>query len=268
MSSSAISGSTSSTFSLKSFLLSRDSTSAYLNELSIIDDDLKNLKNYARQLNTLWLQSNRLTSSVFPFIRPCFRLQVLMLSNNSITHLSPSLSRVKYLHTLFLDNNLISNLTDVISCLKPLGFLENLNFSRNPLVNEPNYLNLLTTSLPSLQFLDLHQVFRSEAQSGRANVAFGKTLSPDELQLSMTLRTQKVDPLADSSCVKLLKTKDTKEKQDEVIVEEHDLQNPIVVPIPKELNFLKKPEVKRTESSNSNDSCNFVFKTGEIHVTM
>jgi len=97
----------------------------------------------------------------FPTMR---RLNVLLVSNNSISRISTSVGEhLPRLQSLILSNNRISHLFE-IDHISQIQSLEVLSLLENPVVLRPNYRLYTIFRMPSLKCLDFNKVTRQERE--------------------------------------------------------------------------------------------------------
>ncbi|KAI0803151.1 L domain-like protein [Irpex lacteus] len=114
------------------------------------------------------------------------RLRTLLLANNRISHISPSLHlSVPNLSTLILTNNNIGELGD-LEPLKDVKGLKYLSLLGNPVREKKWYREWLAYRIPSLRVLDFQRIRDKERQAGKSLF-----LTADNLptQLATTLST-------------------------------------------------------------------------------
>ncbi|KAI0095260.1 L domain-like protein [Irpex rosettiformis] len=114
------------------------------------------------------------------------RLRTLLLANNRISHISPSLHlSVPNLSTLILTNNNIGELGD-LEPLKDVKGLRYLSLLGNPVREKKWYREWLAYRIPSLRVLDFQRIRDKERQAGKSLF-----LTADNLptQLATTLST-------------------------------------------------------------------------------
>ncbi|KAL0219104.1 hypothetical protein P9112_004757 [Eukaryota sp. TZLM1-RC] len=263
------------TFNLRSFLLHRNSESVLLNNLGICSSDLHQFRAFP-YLTSIWLQSNRIRS--LTGLDKCFRLQKLLLSNNFISTLNnSSVTKLKHLRHLCLANNQLSGLDSVISSLKHLDNLHNLNLTGNPVTEEPFYREEMIKTFPKLEILDLQLITVEErnlvTRKSNPKIAFNKTVPESTLRWrTCSLKVTKKDLFKDSYCVELMK-KSMKNFSREEPIESSAAKTepldsrPFTAPLPTGLDYLGKErrEKERVKKENGKHGgvkkrCNYVFE--------
>lgn len=95
------------------------------------------------------------------------RLKCILLNNNRITKIDPSLDEsVPNLDRLVLTNNYIQELSD-IEPLKKLKNLEVLTLLNNPVTEKENYRLNVILKLPQLKILDFSKIKQKEREEAK-----------------------------------------------------------------------------------------------------
>eukprot|EP01028_Stygiella_incarcerata_P003126 TRINITY_DN1592_c0_g1_i1.p1 TRINITY_DN1592_c0_g1~~TRINITY_DN1592_c0_g1_i1.p1 ORF type:complete len:246 (+),score=63.09 TRINITY_DN1592_c0_g1_i1:142-879(+) len=125
--------------------------------------DIENLGATLDRFDTIDLTDNEITRlENFPLLK---RLGTLLLSNNRVDYVSPSVGNsLPNLHTLVLSNNFVSVL-DVVDSLESLSSLRNLSFLRNPVAKIDDYRLYCIWKLPQLRVLDFRKIKKSEREA-------------------------------------------------------------------------------------------------------
>jgi len=119
------------------------------------------------------------------------RLNTLLLANNKVSHISPSIHiSVPNLTTLVLTNNQFAELGD-LEPLKELRYLKYVSLMGNPVREKKWYREWLAWRLPGLRVLDFQRIRDKERQAGKALFVTAENL-PTALAttLSTTVSTQ------------------------------------------------------------------------------
>ncbi|KAJ7919065.1 leucine-rich repeat-domain-containing protein [Mycena leptocephala] len=96
------------------------------------------------------------------------RLNTLLLANNKVSHISPSIHiSVPNLTTLVLTNNQFAELGD-LEPLKELRYLKYVSLMGNPVREKKWYREWLAWRLPGLRVLDFQRIRDKERQAGKA----------------------------------------------------------------------------------------------------
>ncbi|KXN83619.1 U2 small nuclear ribonucleoprotein A' [Leucoagaricus sp. SymC.cos] len=96
------------------------------------------------------------------------RLRTLLLANNRISAISPSLHlSAPNLTTLVLSGNALSELGD-LEPLKDLKHLQYLSLQGNPVTEKKYYREWLAWRIPSLRVLDFQRIREKERKAGKA----------------------------------------------------------------------------------------------------
>ncbi|KAJ7630573.1 leucine-rich repeat-domain-containing protein [Roridomyces roridus] len=96
------------------------------------------------------------------------RLNTLLLANNKVSHISPSIHiSVPNLTTLVLTNNQFTELGD-LEPLKELRYLKYVSLLGNPVREKKWYREWLAWRLPGLRVLDFQRIRDKERQAGKA----------------------------------------------------------------------------------------------------
>ena len=121
---------------------------------------VENLAVLQDQVDTIDLSDNEIKKlDNFPKMD---RLGTLLLNNNNIAKISPTLGQfLANLHSLILTNNRITNLSD-IDHIASLSKLEHLSLMDNPVIHHPNYRIYIITCIPSLKSIDFQKVTATE----------------------------------------------------------------------------------------------------------
>jgi U2 small nuclear ribonucleoprotein A' len=125
--------------------------------------DIENLGATLDRFDTIDLTDNEITRlENFPLLK---RLGTLLLSNNRVDYVSPSVGNsLPNLHTLVLSNNFVSAL-DVVDSLESLSSLRSLSFMRNPVAKMDDYRLYCIWKLPQLRVLDFRKIKKSEREA-------------------------------------------------------------------------------------------------------
>ncbi|KAJ6627295.1 leucine-rich repeat-domain-containing protein [Mycena sp. CBHHK59/15] len=124
----------------------------------------------------------------FPLLK---RLNTLLLANNKISHISPSIHiSVPNLTTLVLTNNQFTELGD-LEPLKELRYLKYVSLMGNPVREKKWYREWLAWRLPGLRVLDFQRIRDKERQTAKVLFVTADNL-PTALAttLSTTVSTQ------------------------------------------------------------------------------
>lgn len=117
---------------------------------------------------------------VFGNFPKLIRLRTLLLANNRISHIQPTIAQsIPNLHTLVLTGNSIANLSelDPLSGFSELTFLSLID---NPVTSKDYYRSWVIWRNPHIRVLDFQKV--KDAERTRAKELFGQTHSePTEL---------------------------------------------------------------------------------------
>ncbi|KAJ7275404.1 leucine-rich repeat-domain-containing protein [Mycena haematopus] len=119
------------------------------------------------------------------------RLNTLLLANNKVSHISPSIHiSVPNLTTLVLTNNNFTELGD-LEPLKELRYLKYVSLLGNPVREKKWYREWLAWRLPGLRVLDFQRIRDKERQAAKALFVTAENL-PTALAttLSTTVSTQ------------------------------------------------------------------------------
>ncbi|KAJ7042645.1 leucine-rich repeat-domain-containing protein [Mycena alexandri] len=119
------------------------------------------------------------------------RLNTLLLANNKVSHISPSIHiSVPNLVTLVLTNNQFTELGD-LEPLKELRYLKYVSLMGNPVREKKWYREWLAWRLPGLRVLDFQRIRDKERQTAKALFVTAENL-PTALAttLSTTVSTQ------------------------------------------------------------------------------
>ncbi|KAJ7655197.1 leucine-rich repeat-domain-containing protein [Mycena polygramma] len=119
------------------------------------------------------------------------RLNTLLLANNKVSHISPSIHiSVPNLTTLVLTNNQFTELGD-LEPLKELRYLKYVSLMGNPVREKKWYREWLAWRLPGLRVLDFQRIRDKERQAAKALFVTAENL-PTALAttLSTTVSTQ------------------------------------------------------------------------------
>ncbi|KAF7339998.1 U2 small nuclear ribonucleoprotein A [Mycena venus] len=119
------------------------------------------------------------------------RLNTLLLANNKVSHISPSIHiSVPNLTTLVLTNNNFTELGD-LEPLKELRFLKYVSLIGNPVREKKWYREWLAWRLPGLRVLDFQRIRDKERKAAKALFVTAENL-PTALAttLSTTVSTQ------------------------------------------------------------------------------
>ncbi|KAJ6501669.1 leucine-rich repeat-domain-containing protein [Mycena vitilis] len=119
------------------------------------------------------------------------RLNTLLLANNKVSHISPSIHiSVPNLTTLVLTNNQFTELGD-LEPLKELRYLKYVSLMGNPVREKKWYREWLAWRLPGLRVLDFQRIRDKERQAAKALFLTAENL-PTALAttLSTTVSTQ------------------------------------------------------------------------------
>ncbi|KAG8892130.1 U2 snRNP complex subunit [Tulasnella sp. 417] len=173
------------------------SSPSYINPLKDRELDLRghkiptieNLGVTRDQHDTIDLTDNSVSHlQNFPLLK---RLSTLLVSNNRVAHISPTLSKsIPNLTSLCLTNNAVSELGD----LMPLGELKQLEFLSllgNPVREKKYYREWVVFNCKSLRVLDYQRILDKERKSAKALF-----LTPDNLPtaLATSLTAAKAAP--------------------------------------------------------------------------
>ncbi|KAJ7293200.1 leucine-rich repeat-domain-containing protein [Mycena rebaudengoi] len=124
----------------------------------------------------------------FPLLK---RLNTLLLANNKVSHISPSIHiSIPNLATLVLTNNHFTELGD-LEPLKELRYLKYLSLMGNPVREKKWYREWLAWRLPGLRVLDFQRIRDKERQNAKALFVTAENL-PTALAttISTTVSTQ------------------------------------------------------------------------------
>ncbi|KAF8213462.1 leucine-rich repeat-domain-containing protein, partial [Mycena galopus ATCC 62051] len=124
------------------------------------------------------------------------RLNTLLLANNKVSHISPSIHiSVPNLTTLVLTNNNFTELGD-LEPLKELRFLKYVSLLGNPVREKKWYREWLAWRLPGLRVLDFQRIRDKERQDAKALFVTAENL-PTALAttISTTVSTQSTKAL-------------------------------------------------------------------------
>lgn len=173
------------------------SSPSYINPLKDRELDLRghkiptieNLGVTRDQHDTIDLTDNSVSQlQNFPLLK---RLSTLLVSNNRVSHISPTLAKsIPNLTSLCLTNNAVSELGDLV----PLGDLKQLEFLSlvgNPVREKKYYREWIIFNCKSLRVLDYQRILDKERKS--AKTLF---LTPDSLPtaLATSLTAAKAAP--------------------------------------------------------------------------
>jgi len=141
---------------------------SYLNPLKERELDLRgnkiavieNLGATQDQLDCIDLSDNEISKlENFPLLN---RLRTLLLSNNQISKITPSLGEsLPWLETLILNNNKFTNLSD-IDPLQDFPKLHCLSLIDNLVTKKQNYRLYVIHKLPKLKLLDFRKIKQKE----------------------------------------------------------------------------------------------------------
>jgi len=126
------------------------------NKIAVIE----NLGATQDQYDSFDLSDNEISKlENFPLLN---RLRTLLLSNNQICRIVPSLGEsLPHLETLVLNNNKISNLSDIDS-LADFPNLKTLSLIDNLITKKQNYRLYVIHKLPKLKLLDFRKIKQKE----------------------------------------------------------------------------------------------------------
>ncbi|KAL0246228.1 hypothetical protein GEMRC1_007441 [Eukaryota sp. GEM-RC1] len=135
-----------------------------LRELIINDHAITSLSGILPGLRLLDLSLNRITC--FDNIQALTSIEILILNDNHISHIPPSLSKLKSLTELRLSGNPITSLREVQHLSKSCS-LSTLCLTRTPISDLPHYRLFTCYCIPSLNHLDSSSILESEREEAR-----------------------------------------------------------------------------------------------------
>ncbi|KAL0223457.1 hypothetical protein P9112_002847 [Eukaryota sp. TZLM1-RC] len=139
---------------------------------------IENLAATLDQFRLIDLTDNSLRSlEGFPTLK---NLEMLFLTNNRITTISPTLSdKLPNLTTIILTGNQIATVESLIP-LTTLSQLSEVSLLNNPVVSQPDYRLCVIAMLPRVKILDFVKVTTKERIAAREIQSEGKTFIAGE----------------------------------------------------------------------------------------
>ncbi len=118
-------------------------------------------------LSVLWLNDNQLEN--LEGLEENFRIKELYAHSNKIKRLQEEgLAHCTFLSRLTLNDNKLDDLENIITELKPMNHLKNLDLFGNPIAQEDNYRLRMIGELSTLRMLDRHEITAEERAAAKA----------------------------------------------------------------------------------------------------